>query len=495
MPITPGTDQAESIPLSSLSAHPRNPRRGNIPAIAESLAINGQYRPIVVQLSTRFVLAGNHTAEAARRLGWTEIVGVWADVDDDEALRILLADNRTADLATYDQAALDAILAGIEADQLAGSGWEFRDDGSSVAGAVADPEDRPTLADRFLVPPFSVLDARSGVWQERKRRWLGLGIRSELGRDVDLTGLRQLAEASAAYDGKPVSDAPWTWGTSVFDPVLCELAYRWWCPPGGRVLDPYAGGSVRGIVASHLGRSYLGFDLSLAQVEANRAQLHLAAAPLPEWRVGDAGALLSDVSPGSFDFVFTCPPYFDLERYSDDPADLSNLSWDEFGERITGHLALAFRALADDRYAAVVIGDLRGSDHHLRGLPSLLAAAAREVGFTVENEAVLLTALTTVPMRTARAFEASRVLGRCHQMVAVFVKGDYRRAVAACGPVDVSGGLLAVDGLFAEFDPVLAAWTAFADQLGGAGAPPDMLRVVEAVGGAYLRWKKDRHPS
>jgi hypothetical protein len=61
-------------------------------------------------------------------------------------------------------------------------------------------------------------------------------------------------------------------GTSIFDPVLCEIAYRWFSPVGGLILDPFAGGSVRGIVASKLGRQYIGHELRQEQVDANRAQ-------------------------------------------------------------------------------------------------------------------------------------------------------------------------------------------------------------------------------
>lgn len=60
-------------------------------------------------------------------------------------------------------------------------------------------------------------------------------------------------------------------GTSIFDPVLTELAYRWFCPPTGYILDPFAGGSVRGIVAAVLGRAYTGIDLRPEQIEANQA--------------------------------------------------------------------------------------------------------------------------------------------------------------------------------------------------------------------------------
>src|SRR5690606_601202 len=75
-------------------------------------------------------------------------------------------------------------------------------------------------------------------------------------------------------------------GTSIFDPVICEIAYRWFCPPNGIVLDPFAGGSVRGIVASRLGRRYVGIELRPEQVAANAAQLNLADGPEPEWRQG-----------------------------------------------------------------------------------------------------------------------------------------------------------------------------------------------------------------
>ena len=96
---------------------------------------------------------------------------------------------------------------------------------------------------------------------------------AEIGRE--LTTEEFLAEHYEA------SDAPTASGTSIFDPVLCEIAYRWFCPQGGTVLDPFAGGSVRGIVASRLGRRYVGIELRPEQVEANRAQVAIAAEPLP----------------------------------------------------------------------------------------------------------------------------------------------------------------------------------------------------------------------
>jgi ParB-like chromosome segregation protein Spo0J len=87
------------VPLDRLKPHPSNPRRGDVEAIAESLRVNGQYRPIVVRKSDGVILAGNHTAAAAKRLGWESVSAVLVDADEATSLRILLADNRTADLA------------------------------------------------------------------------------------------------------------------------------------------------------------------------------------------------------------------------------------------------------------------------------------------------------------------------------------------------------------------------------------------------------------
>jgi hypothetical protein len=669
-----------------------------------------------------------------------------------------------------------------------------------------------SLAERFLVPPFSVLDARQGYWQARKRAWIALGIQSELGRgdnigaipaneaalperrfstENGLLGESQQArshyraspggtlrpatslgkdgktqrgdgagkplartegsgspgELAAAYkaqgrltalqktgdsrqtaslrggllfgttlhpyDGAspsgdrmgnprvnsvfgPPEDAGTAAsqsGTSIFDPVLCELAYRWFCPPGGTILDPFAGGSVRGIVAARLGRAYTGIDLRPEQLAANDAQwtqigggpagapallapprvescgdlrivrddevpggskvrallrvlptfpaeelvyaspaagfaqiaLALAAqmtgkratifvahrktlhpctaaarqagarieevpagylsnvqakaraycattgaelvpfgldappylealaqmaretgehpnevwcvagsgvlaralrqawptahlcvvvigkaptlpednihvyqapeafeqdarqpppfascghydakawqfvtqhatpgalfwnvageAPLdaapsrvcaPRWLVGDSQALDTLPLDPAYDFVFTCPPYADLEQYSDDPRDLSVMDFPAFLGAYRTILAQALARLKADRFACVVVGDVRAPDGSYRNLVSETIAAGQAAGATLYNEAILVTAVGSLPLRAGIPFVATRKLGKTHQNVLVFVKGDARRATEACGPVEVTQALEAV---------------------------------------------------
>ena len=122
------------------------------------------------------------------------------------------------------------------------------------------------MIDKFGAPPFSVLDARQGYWIQRKKAWKDLGIKSELGRDA--TCLPHNSFDPAKYK------SAYNVGQSIFDPVLTELMYKWFCPVGGRIFDPFAGGSVRGIVAAKLGYEYHGIDLRQEQIEANISNAH-----------------------------------------------------------------------------------------------------------------------------------------------------------------------------------------------------------------------------
>jgi hypothetical protein len=226
-------------------------------------------------------------------------------------------------------------------------------------------------------------------------------------------------------------------GTSIFDPVLCEIAYRWFCPPGGAILDPFAGGSVRGIVASKLGRTYTGIDLSAPQIAANEQQAaDIVPDALPRWIVGDSGDVAA-LAPAKYDFLFSCPPYADLERYSDDPRDLSTMPYADFLAMYRGIITASVGMLRDDRFAAFVVGDIRDPKGMYRNFVSDTIAAFHDAGMRLYNEAILVTAVGSLPIRVGRQFEAGRKLGKTHQNVLVFIKGDAKRATQACGAVEV----------------------------------------------------------
>lgn len=115
--------QTELVELASLVEYPGNARRGNIPLVRESLRTHGQYRPIVAQVGTRYILAGNHTAKAAIEEGWSHLLVTWVEVDEEQARRINLVDNRSNDEATYDFEALDELLASLDGNY-SGTGFD-----------------------------------------------------------------------------------------------------------------------------------------------------------------------------------------------------------------------------------------------------------------------------------------------------------------------------------------------------------------------------------
>jgi hypothetical protein len=518
--------------------------RASIEAIKESLSRFGQDQVIVVRRATMTCVKGSGRLLAARELFWTHVAVML--VDDDEVIAAArgLADNRTAELSHWDSAALGAALQRLrEADAVptVALGWTEAElaaiigMGTAMSAGTAAPSlvgegtgnqtipdaaavKRPSLADRFLVPPFSVLDARQGYWQERKRAWLSIGIRSEsrvegpdtvgsgrTGRSPAETfrtgapgetqkrwkerneliaeissGRLTWEDATAAYGGRPdnkeaaighlydqrksgKSDAEIVadWiiahrneisrvsrgGTSIFDPVLCELAYLWFVPPGGHVLDPFAGGSVRGIVAHCLGRRYTGIDLRPEQIAANREQGTLICpGNEPRWIEGDA-ADAGTLAPGEYDAWFSCPPYANLERYSDDPRDLSTMKYADF--------LLAFRRIAvsscnmlrNDRFAVCVMGNVRDKSGFYCALVADTISAFSNAGLNFYNEAILVNAAGSLPIRAGSQFVKSRKLGKTHQHCLVFVKGDPRAATAAVGPVLIDQGLFAETGV------------------------------------------------
>lgn len=824
----------------------------------DSITKLGLGRGVVADKNLKLI-GGNQTTEIAAEYELDDVIFVHTDgtqlvvtVRDDLDLDDP-ADTRARELAYADNRAsevgldwnVDQLLADLESgvnlaqfwggdDQLdqyiknlqyeAGRITEPDLDGESGAGQPPQVQARRTLAERFIIPPFSVLDARQGYWQERKRAWIGLGIQSEIGRGNDnlnmthpkttstidfyaqkrkleaelgrelskdeaanmlaergilkndradnrarIDGQNLLGLSSAAEDyrngtgnyskrkmpngktaartfgqdlmrgehtvgasqGRAINTQSWVnevkgdeftglganqSGTSIFDPVLCELAYRWFCPPNGHVLDPFAGGSVRGIVASFLNRHYTGIDLRAEQIAANERQgaditrseklppdytpdvtpiephgplwikrddlyciggvrggkaracyslaqgakglttagsrsspqvnivAHIAhrlgiparvhtpegelspevqaaldagaeviqhkagynnviiarsredaaahgftdipfgmecqaavdltrsqlgiipggvrrvvipvgsgmslagllwgmldhnlkvpvlgvmvgadptsrldsyapdnwremvtliapgldyheAAPIADcqldgialdpfyeakckpflqdgdlfWIVGcrqtvsDPGAMVGtapprwvvgnskyvkSLAPDTYDFIFSCPPYFDLEIYSDDPADLSNAgAYDVFIQQYRDIIAESVALLAPDRFACFVVGDIRDKRGFYRNFVSDTITAFEEAGALLYNEAILVTQLGSLPIRVGKQFESGRKLGKTHQNVLVFCKGDPRKATAACGDVEV----FIPEGLSGEAGPV-----------------------------------------
>ena len=266
------------------------------------------------------------------------------------------------------------------------------------------------LRDKFIEPPFSVLDTKSGNWQNRKREWLRKGIKSEKGRQENILKYSNTVTMQEK-------------DTSIFDPALCELMYKWFCDDGGKILDPFAGGSVRGIVAHYLKYYYVGIELRQEQVDANRenAAEILPVNNQPSWHVGDSDYILDNDFLYEFDMVFSCPPYMDLEVYSDDENDLSNMTDENFIKKYKSIIKKSCSKLKKDGYAVFVVGDVRDKKTGFyKDFIGITKQAFYDAGMSLYNDAILLNPVASASMRAGKVFEAGGKLTKIHQNILVF---------------------------------------------------------------------------
>ena len=261
-----------------------------------------------------------------------------------------------------------------------------------------------------MVTPFSILDTRTREWKSRKDWWITHhGIQSELGREETLSKTRFWE----------------TDGVSVFDPYLCELMYDWFVPKGGKILDPFAGGSVRGIVAEEMGYSYTGIDLSEKQILANRQQ-----SDKPTWIIGDSKKVVFGLDD-EFDFVWTCPPYYDLEVYSDTKGDLSNMSEMDFDETLESILYQSTIKLKNNRFFGIVVSEVREpsvtgkySTGRYRGLVRKTIEMCEKHGLEFYNDLILYNSQHQASRVSKTYFNRNRKIASVHQNVLIFVKGN-----------------------------------------------------------------------
>jgi len=273
------------------------------------------------------------------------------------------------------------------------------------------------LRDKFIEPPFSVLDTKSGNWQKRKRAWISKGLKSEVGRDATTFNISDWLKKTPTNGASNMSD------TSIFDPALCEVLYHWFCPENGTILDPFAGGSVRGIVANYLGYKYTGIDIRQEQIDSNREQA-MDILPIdnqPQWYVGDSNMLLDDNWQTKFDMVMSCPPYADLEVYSDLEGDISNKPYKQFLELYESIIDKSCKLLKKGGYACFVVGEVRDKNGFYIGFVPDTIKAFEKCGMKFYNEAILLNAIASASIR-ANGNMKSKKLVKVHQNVLIFIK-------------------------------------------------------------------------
>ena len=461
------------------------------------------------------------------------------------------------------------------------------------------------LLGKFRFPPFSILKTYDAEWAKRKKSWISIGLQSEVGRNEK--GMANNSINSIFKRNRKAGGGESRTNISIFDPVLCELMYSWFCPPKGVVIDPFAGGSVRGVIAAYMDKSYWGCELRPEQVQANYEQADIllgnfkqikisnkmmrqrfhdcnldyikntckgrccqgnktllvtihpseqnffeqlgakidensfiipdsrglcpfkqndgtcgihtrkpfgcAASPftlnskdtliirnryrlmpcykerkkIPAYKAhqeslrkilgdentdyltkyldegGEKDILLnipysnyrrlkdndqfkkgeSSANPASgklnwvcgdslheikkapeADFIFSCPPYGNLEVYSDIDGDISNLNYNEFLESYQQIITESLSRLKNNRFACFVVSNFRGKQGFIHDFVGDTIKAFENNQVFLYNDIVLATSLGSLPIRAGKIFDTKRKVGKAHQNILVFYKGD-----------------------------------------------------------------------
>lgn len=438
--------------IGDLGAAPYNPRRISKPdfqALKRSIQEFGDLSGVVFNRTTKRLVGGHQRIEAFKQLQQPTIVieerlPTINSVGTIARGHVLLGDEKytyreveweeqwemAANIAAnriqgeFDKDKLAEVIATLEKDlhELTGLATAEIDALLESVGAMGDTEAKKLLADKFIVPPFSILDTKAGYWQERSKAWGKILGDTAATREGTL-GMQSLS--GAAYGGKEFAAS----GVSEFDPVLTEVAYRWFLPnAGGHILDPFGGSPVRSCVAGYLEHKYLGIELRPEQAQATVDAINKVGVGQYASIVCADATKITEVVPeqNQYDLVFTSPPFYDLEVYSDNPADLSNVgTYEEFWKMYTAAFTGAVARLRNERFVVVNVTEIRDKNGVYRNFVGDNVALFRSLGLHFYNDIIIANAIGTAAIRAARNM-TSRKTVRVHQNLLVFYKGDPR---------------------------------------------------------------------
>lgn len=370
-----------------------------------------------------------------------------ADLSDEEQKEFIIKDNVGYGEWDYDMLAND-----WEAEDLEDWGldvWQSdNNDGGDGAGESSKPANG-SLADRFVIPPFSILDTRKGYWQARKKVWRELiGDMGESRNDTLITSpeikykdiyqktrehRESLGLSFKEYLDKYVPEGVkereaakvLSQGVSLFDPVLSEIICRWFTPySGAKIFDCFAGDTQKGLVFGQCGFDFTGIELRQEQVAINNRVIEGRNLSI-RYICDDGQNVGRHIKTNSMDLLFSCPPYYDLEKYSDLENDASNQgTYEEFLTILTNAFKSALGCLKENRFAVIVVGDVRDKKTGCYyNFVDDVKRIFKESGAALYNELILIETGASTALRAARYME-SRKVAKMHQNILVFYKGN-----------------------------------------------------------------------
>jgi Predicted O-methyltransferase len=369
-----------------------------------------------------------------------------ADLSDSEQREFIIKDN-----VGYGEWDMDILANEWDEEDLDDWGLDVWQDESEEEddGKSSGEPTHGSLVERFVIPPFSVLDTRKGYWQARKKAWRELigdlgesrndtlfknpetkfkhiyrrtrGHRESLG-----IGFQEYLDKYVPEDVKEREAAKvLSAGVSLFDPVLSEIMCRWFThEKGAKIFDCFSGDTQKGLVFAQCSFEFTGIELRQEQVDVNNRVIADRGLPI-KYICDDGRNVLKHFEPDSQDMLFSCPPYYNLEVYSDDPSDASNqATYADSLKILESAYADSLKILKNDRFAIIVVGDVRDKKTGLyHNLVDDLKRIFKENGAALYNELILVETAASTALRASRNMDGRKV-AKMHQNVLVFYKGN-----------------------------------------------------------------------
>ena len=403
-------------------------------------------------------------------------VSTAASLSSEERREFIIKDN--VGFGEWDTDALSEDWSDIDFDEWGLDGlWPREEEELGTSERVKDGgAEKGSLNDRFIVPPFSILDTRKGYWQERKKVWRELiGDMGESRKDTLITSVEfkykeiytrsqrersKLGISFKEYLEKYVSEEEkeraaqkvLSAGVSLLDPVMAEIVCRWFGFEKCKSFDCFAGDSVFGYVSSYLGNEFIGIELRPEQAKLNNDR----AEGMPARYICDDGQNVAQhIEAESQDLLFSCPPYFDLEKYSDLDNDASNQkSYVDFIAILRNAFTSAIGCLKNNRFAVVVVGDVRDKNTGFYyDFCGDIKQIFKDGGMSLYNEIILIESGGSLPIRAGRSM-INRKVGKMHQNVLVFYKGDTKQIKNNYKAIEYASEDLELFGVAAGYEPV-----------------------------------------
>ena len=369
-----------------------------------------------------------------------------SELSEDERREFIIKDN--IGYGVWDMDALANEWDNQDLDDWGLDVWQDNSDGENSKSSNSSPANA-SLNDRFVVPPFSILDTRKGYWKARKKMWRELiGDMGESRNDLLLNDVcikyndlyqrtrkhrEELGVSFKEYLDKYVPDDVkereasnvTETGVSLFDPVLSEICCRWFTPgAGAKIFDCFAGDTQKGFVFGQCGYEFIGIELRQEQVDINNRVLADRSLPV-KYICDDGRNVVNHFEPESQDLLFSCPPYYNLENYSDLENDASNQgTYEDFIEILRDAFTESISCLKDNRFAVIVVGDVRDKrSGFYYDLCGDIKRIFKDGGMSLYNEIILVESGASTALRASRNMN-SRKVAKMHQNILVFYKGN-----------------------------------------------------------------------